>query len=62
MARENGLPGYNYYCKHPWKYEKNHCAKCQKEYVTDVMLRKTNHTSTFWFCLKCYNDNKKEAA
>ena len=55
------LPRYNYgYLKHPFKYEKEHCQDCQREYTKDCMLQQKNGAE--WRCIKCHNLAIKEAA
>jgi len=52
------LPTYTYACKHPSKYERECCAHCHKEYLTDNLLQ-VGKITILWLCIRCYNIEEK---
>ena len=49
--------------KPEWKYKKECCENCSKEYLTDNMMSVREGNDTFiWYCIRCYNLAIKEAA
>jgi len=42
--------------KADWKYEKETCGACSKEYVKDNLLCTQERKNLYlWYCIRCYN-------
>jgi hypothetical protein len=52
------LPKFTSYRKFKpdWKYEKEKCGQCSKEYMKDNMLCTQERKNLYlWYCIRCYN-------
>ena len=61
MKTETLMPKFDSYrkFKQEWKYKKECCKDCNKEYLTDNMMGVKRGSYNFtWYCIRCYNLQK----
>ena len=61
MKTETIMPKFGSYRKFKpeWKYKKECCKECNKEYLTDNMMGAEEKKTYVWYCIRCYNLQKQ---